>query len=83
MHVKKVISIELWVGNGNGTRSFIFYLDGLSLTPAGFCCFCIVSSCPSNVDKYCICCGDGTGIRFGSLPEDGKKCVEQIKLFEK
>lgn len=30
-------------------------------------CFCIVSSCPSNVFKYCICCGDGTGIKFGSL----------------
>uniref|UniRef100_A0A224Y4G6 Putative secreted protein n=1 Tax=Panstrongylus lignarius TaxID=156445 RepID=A0A224Y4G6_9HEMI len=31
-------------------------------------CFCIVNSWPSNVFKYWICCGDGTGIKFGSLP---------------
>lgn len=27
----------------------------------------MVSSCPSNVFKYCICCGEGTGIKLGSL----------------
>lgn len=72
--IEKKIRKLIWstlVGNGNGTRSLMVYLDGLSLTPV-FGCFCIVSSCPSNVFKYCICCGDGTGIRFGSLPRVGK-----------
>ena len=32
-----------------------------------FGCFWIVSSWPSNVFRYWICCGDGTGIKFGSL----------------
>lgn len=32
-----------------------------------FGCFCMVSSWPSNVFKYWICCGDGTGIKLGSL----------------
>ena len=30
-------------------------------------CFWIVSSWPSNVFRYWICCGEGTGIKFGSL----------------
>lgn len=33
-----------------------------------FGCFCIVNSCPSNAFRlYWICCGDGTGISWGSL----------------
>lgn len=43
----------------------------LSLTLV-FGCFCIVSSWPSKAFKYWICCGDGTGIRFGSLPNNKK-----------
>lgn len=30
-------------------------------------CFWMISSCPSKVFRYCICCGEGTGMRFGSL----------------
>ena len=30
----------------------------------------MVSSWPSRGFKYCICCGDGTGIRFTSLLDD-------------
>ena len=32
-----------------------------------FGCFWMVSSWPSNVFRYWICCGEGTGIKFGSL----------------
>ena len=30
-------------------------------------CFCMVSSWASKAFRYWICCGDGTGIRLGSL----------------
>lgn len=33
-------------------------------------CFWMVSSWPSRGFKYCICCGDGTGIRLTSLLDD-------------
>lgn len=35
-----------------------------------FGCFWMVSSCPSRGFKYCICCGEGTGIRLTSLLDD-------------
>lgn len=40
-------------------------------------CFCIISSCPSNVLRYWICCGEGTGIRLGSLTTPLVGVVEQ------
>ena len=33
-------------------------------------CFWMVSSWPSRGLRYCICCGEGTGMRLASLLED-------------
>lgn len=43
-----------------------------------FGCFCIISSWPSKVLRYCICCGDGTGIKLGSLTAPLVGVVAQV-----
>lgn len=41
-------------------------------------CFWMVSSCPSNELKYCMCWGEGTGIRLGSLQCELADCSDWV-----
>lgn len=43
-------------------------------------CFCMVNSWPSNALRYCICWGEGTGIKLGSFPEEFGVCLDWGKL---